>query len=55
MILNLKKKIKSQALSFFRELNALTTFVTAENINQLLQKQGFIGNIGILSLDINGQ
>lgn len=50
----LEKKIKSQALSFFRELNALTTFVTAENINQLLQKQGFIGNIGILSLDIDG-
>jgi hypothetical protein len=32
----------------------LQAFITAENINDLLSKQGFIGEVGVLSIDIDG-
>jgi hypothetical protein len=36
------------------ELYAEAAFITAENINELLQKPGFNDEIGILSIDIDG-
>ncbi len=36
------------------DLSAAMAFVTAENIDSLLEKCGFTGSIGILSIDIDG-
>lgn len=50
----LENKVKFQPLCFFRELVLHSTFVTTENINMILSKKGFTGDIGILSIDIDG-
>jgi hypothetical protein len=50
----LENKIKSQPFYFFRELVPYSTFVTAENINGILSEMGFTGDIGVLSVDIDG-
>lgn len=36
------------------DLTAVSSFITAENINQLLESNGFGGRIGLLSIDIDG-
>jgi hypothetical protein len=36
------------------DLTALPAFITRENINQLIRSQGFEGDIGLLSIDIDG-
>jgi hypothetical protein len=41
-------------LYYLRSIKALSAFVTKENINDLLIQQGFAGDIGILSIDIDG-
>lgn len=41
-------------LSWRCRLSALAAFVTAENVNALIESAGFAGDIGLLSLDIDG-
>lgn len=36
------------------DLTAVCSFITAENINQLFISHGFVGEIGLLSIDIDG-
>lgn len=46
--------IKNDSIYWQYDLTAVSSFITAENINQLLQENGFSGEIGILSIDIDG-
>ena len=46
--------IKSDVICWACELYAEAAFITADNINDLLQKPGFNPEIGILSIDIDG-
>ncbi|AUD05059.1 hypothetical protein [Spirosoma pollinicola] len=46
--------IKNDPIYWRYNLTAISSFITAENINQLLQENGFSGKIGILSIDIDG-
>lgn len=41
-------------LAWRYDIKSLTAFVTQANINDLLRSQGFVGDIGILSIDIDG-
>ena len=46
---------KRESHLFWRyDLTAVPAFVTRENINDLLMKSGFSGDIGLLSIDIDG-
>jgi hypothetical protein len=46
---------KRESHLFWRyDLTAVAAFVTRENINELLLKSGFSGEIGLLSIDIDG-
>ncbi len=36
------------------DLNARTCFITKDNINHVIEKEGFAGEIGLLSVDIDG-
>ena len=46
--------IKSDPIYWRHNLKAHCAFVTKENINDLLKENGVIGDIGILSIDIDG-
>lgn len=46
--------IKSDDIYYQQELRAVTSFITAENINELISSQGIQGEIGLLSVDIDG-
>lgn len=46
--------IKNDIVSWACELYAEAAFITAENINDLLKKPGFDPEVGILSIDIDG-
>ena len=46
--------IKSENISWACELYAEAAFINAENINELLRKPGFNAEVGILSIDIDG-
>ena len=46
--------IKNDAISWRHSLKAVHSFVTRENINQLLRENGLEGEIGLLSVDIDG-
>ena len=46
--------IKKDILSRRYNLKSRTSFVTAENINQILIEEGVEGEIGLLSIDIDG-
>lgn len=35
-------------------IKAISTFITAENINSIIQNAGFSGDIGLLSIDLDG-
>lgn len=48
------KKIKASSWYWRYDLTALCAFVTKENINELFRQNGFHGDIGILSVDIDG-
>lgn len=48
------KKIKISPWFWRYDLTALCAFVTKENINELFSQSGFHGDIGILSIDIDG-
>jgi hypothetical protein len=47
-------QIKSDPIYWNYNLKAVCSFVTRENINDLLQKNGLSGEIGVLSIDIDG-
>jgi hypothetical protein len=46
--------IKCSRAYWSQDLKALRAFITAENINDLIGKNGFTGDIGLLSIDIDG-
>ena len=50
----LMRKLEVQHVHWLRTLRGRSAFVTAENLNQLLQDEGFVGDLGILSIDIDG-
>ena len=46
--------IKNQSISWRYSLTAVESFITAENINSIITNNGINGEIGILSVDIDG-
>jgi hypothetical protein len=46
--------IANDSLSWRHDLSARAAFITRENINDLLKEAGFCGEIGLLSIDIDG-
>ncbi len=46
--------LKRDHLPWLYDLNFRASFITAENINALIQEAGFSGPLGILSVDIDG-
>jgi hypothetical protein len=46
--------VKSDGLAWRYDLTARATFITRENINDLISGAGFGGEIGLLSIDIDG-
>jgi methyltransferase FkbM-like protein len=46
--------IRKEELFWKYDLTAKSAFITIENINELIEKNGFIGDIGLLSVDIDG-
>lgn len=51
---DLAKYLSAQELYWRYNLNAKTSFITAENINELIREAGIEGDIGLLSIDIDG-
>jgi hypothetical protein len=45
---------KSSSIYWKHEITAITAFIDADNINQLVSQGGLTGDIGILSIDIDG-
>ena len=48
------RRIKSRDLYSRHTLTALQAFVSKDNINSLLRDHGFVGDIGLLSIDVDG-
>lgn len=46
--------LRQETLYWRHDLTAVTAFITAENINALIKASGFAGELGILSVDIDG-
>jgi len=46
--------LKKDSVSLFHNITGVCEFITAENINQIFSKHNFSGEIGILSIDIDG-
>ncbi|MFB6455885.1 hypothetical protein ACE38W_11495 [Chitinophaga sp. Hz27] len=46
--------IKTDEIYYQHNLNVIHSFITAENINQLITESGISGEIGLLSIDIDG-
>ena len=46
--------LRQDALYWRHGLTAMAAFITAENINRLITENGFAGELGILSVDIDG-
>jgi hypothetical protein len=46
--------IHQDSIHWRYDLTAICSFITAENINDLFTKNGFTGDIGLLSIDIDG-
>jgi hypothetical protein len=46
--------IRKQEYYFMHDITAQALFITAENINENIEKNGFGGEIGILHIDIDG-
>ena len=46
--------IKKDDIYWRYDLNAVAAFVTRDNINQIMVKNNFIGEIGLLSIDLDG-
>lgn len=48
------RKIRSEQMYSFHDLRAIQCFITAENINTVISAAGFHPQVGILSIDIDG-
>lgn len=48
------QEIKAQDISWRHHVDAICAHITKENINSLLEQNEMIGNIGLLSIDIDG-
>jgi len=48
------EELRNDPIYWRHDLVAVSAFVTAENINELIASAGFAGEIGILSVDIDG-
>jgi len=46
--------IKKDEIYYKYDLTAINAFIIRENINDLISKAGFVGEIGLLSIDIDG-
>lgn len=46
--------IKNDAISWNYSLNAVAKFITKENLNSLIENNGFNGEIGLLHIDVDG-
>ena len=46
--------IKRDSIYWSSNLKAVDAFITKDNINELIQKNGISGDVGILSIDIDG-
>ncbi|TAH18409.1 MAG: hypothetical protein EAZ08_11735 [Cytophagales bacterium] len=46
--------IKEDSIHWRYDLTAVCSFITKENINELFSKNGFTGEVGLLSIDIDG-
>lgn len=46
--------IQNSTLYWQRDLTAKTAFITRENIEEIIEQSGFAGEIGILSIDLDG-
>lgn len=46
--------VRSSTLHWRNDLKTVAAFITAENINSLLEQAGFDGPLGLLSIDIDG-
>ena len=47
-------KIKKDPIYWSSNLKAVNQFITKDNIDEIIKSNGFAGNIGILSIDIDG-
>lgn len=50
----LPARLAHDPLHFHRALHVVSAFVTAENIDALISEAGFSGDLGILSIDVDG-
>jgi hypothetical protein len=48
------KSVREDAIYWRHDLTAVDAFIDRDNINDLISKNGFTGDIGILSVDIDG-
>jgi hypothetical protein len=48
------EKIKADPISWSERLTSVAAFVTRENVNELIEEAGFAGEIGLLSVDVDG-
>ena len=48
------RSVKKDAIYWRHNLKAVSAFVTRENINALLRENGLTGEIGLLSIDVDG-
>jgi hypothetical protein len=46
--------LRASELHWKFDLTAVAAFITRDNINQVISENGFAGNVGILSIDIDG-
>jgi hypothetical protein len=46
--------IRQQNISWRHDLSSVCAFIDRDNINELIQSSGFSGDIGLLSIDIDG-
>ena len=46
--------LRTKNLYWMYDLTAVTEFITRENINHIISSNGFAGDLGILSIDIDG-
>jgi hypothetical protein len=51
---HLERKLRDDAIYWRHNLTAASLFVTAENINTAISNAGFSGDIGLLSIDVDG-
>ena len=51
---DLAKVVADQGLPMMHRLEAVSAFITAENINELITRAGFAGEVGLLAVDIDG-